>query len=148
MKTVMKSSRGNIVSGIVTGVVAGILVSLTLGLYQVVIDFRARNDQVDYVRTMIERALYNIENTSNNRDRLLQYNLLLRGLDRFISDYSASSEITFDEREQIRRAFPYSTGGHVIYIQNANALPNDAPSYFRTVVEQFREIPWLGLKEE
>ena len=144
----MTTGRSNVTNGVVSGVVAGILVSVTLGLYQIVMDKRTRNNQVNYVREMIEVSLENMENASDNSQKLLQYNLLIRGLDRFMSDFSASSEITFDEREKIRRAFPYSTGGHIIIMQNADALPEDTEEYFSTVARQFRGISWIGVEQK
>ena len=136
--------RQQIVSNIMGGVAAGIVVSILLGLYQGVANIRERQDQIEYVSEMVAGAMARIEDANDDPQRLLYYNLLLRGLERFLNDNEASSRITYEEQESLRTALPYDVDGWVKYAKN---LPENSEEFFHLAVGQFRAIPWLVLEE-
>ena len=126
--------RQQIVSNIMGGVAAGIVVSILLGLYQGVANIRERQDQIEYVSEMVAGAMARIEDANDDPQRLLYYNLLLRGLERFLNDNEASSRITYEEQESLRTALPYDVDGWVKYAKN---LPENSEEFFHLAVGQF-----------
>ena len=76
----------------------------------------------------------------------MYYNMLLRGLERYLNADEASSRITYSEKELLRTVLPYSIDGRVTYIDHPDKLPPNADVFLDLATERFQNIPWLILE--
>ncbi|MCE2405718.1 MAG: hypothetical protein J4F43_11255 [Dehalococcoidia bacterium] len=143
---------GAILNGIISGVAAGVVVSVILGCYGLVDSKLKRREQISHIREMIatDRAqIYGVpEDTDLPSDpnrppssafRYVLFDGMRRELQLALD--GRSSELTFDEIRQVRRAFILSD----LLKQQA---PNSHPvgmRYYDQIFEALEQIAWLKL---
>ena len=147
----MDDLGSTIVSGAVGGAIAGLVVTLILAAYSHVDAKLQRREQISHIREMIatERAnIYDIprfeplpDGTTPdlNSVRYAMFEYLHRELELALD--GRSSEITFDEKRQIRRVF-------VVYNLLRDKGPDKPPdglNFYSGIFSRLEEIEWLKL---
>ena len=137
---------GELAKSIVSGIIVSVSVALVLGAYEVALSAYERRTQILYVSEMVHSGIERMRSAKDDSERLLRYNMLLRGALNFIDSPIASSKITYTEKEALRTVLPYDTAGRVTFFVNALALPEDRDGFFRAAAEQFEGVLWLRLE--
>ena len=139
----------SIISGGAGGAIAGLVVTLILAAYSHVDAKLQRREQISHIREMIATERANIfdvrgfeplpDGTSPdlNSVRYVMFEYLRRELELALD--GRSSEITFDEKRQIRRVF-------VVHDLLREKAPNKTPdglNFYSGIFSSLEEIEWL-----
>lgn len=142
----------DLVNGIISGAIAGLVVSVILGAYRLIVAKCRRKDQIEHIREMItneRETIYSVEvgnipaepfGPTPDAFRYILFSGIHQELE--LSLDGRSSEITFDESRQIRRAF-------VVHDDLYRRLPTghypEGVFLYDRVFEQLENIDWLKL---
>ena len=150
MKIDSRALAGNIVAGAAAGVIAGFILAVSSWLIQEAQDRAERRDQIQTLASLIsdyEKRIFGINEGMRfepddkvievSRDELRKtlYDYLKQRVDSLLD--GRASQLTYDEREGVRRAFRLSD----IY---PRALFSDGN--YREMFTELKALEWLGLE--
>ena len=150
MKIDSRALVGNIVAGDAAGVIAGIILAVSSWLIQEAHDRAERRDQIQTLAALIsdyEKRIFSINEgmrfepddkvieVSRDELRRTRYDYLKQRVDSLLD--GRASQLSYDERESVRRAFRLSD----IYPQ---AIFSDGN--YREMFAELKALEWLGLE--